>query len=135
MTTTYFRNMIAGNVFKVGSQPAFPQSYYIGLSSTTPTEAGGNVKEPSTSGTGYARVKISSLTSPSNGLVKNQSEIAFNKAEANWFPASSPATHYVIFDAKTSGHLMIYGELGKSRIIESDTYLSFPAGELTIKIV
>lgn len=135
MTTEYFRNMIIGNVFNVGSQPPLPGEYYLGLSSTTPNEKGGNIKEPDTSGTGYARIKITQLSSPENGSVKNQSELTFNKAETDWFPSGSPATHYVIFDAATDGNLVLYGALGKARTIESDTYLSFPVGELEITIV
>lgn len=56
MTTTYFLNLTAGNLFKTKTDPAIPASYYIGLSSTEPNISGGNVTEPSTSGTGYARV-------------------------------------------------------------------------------
>ena len=61
--------------------------------------------------------------------------INFQKAESDWFPAGTPATHYVIFDSATEGNLLIYGELSKPRTIESDTYLSFPAGELDITVV
>lgn len=135
MTTTYFRNIIAGNVFNVGSQPEFPAEYYIGLSSTEPNESGLNSTEPDTSGTGYTRVKLDHLSNPENGVIKNQSDISFVKAETDWFPSGSPATHYVIFDALSNGNLVIYGELKKPRTIESDTYISFPAGELTISVV
>lgn len=135
MTTTFFRNMIIGNLFNVGEQPDFPAAYYIGLSSTTPTENGENTTEPSRSGTGYSRVLITTLSNPNNGNVTNQSEITFPKAESDWFPAGTPATHYVIFDAEVDGNLLIYGELGKPRTIESDTYLSFPVGELDITVV
>lgn len=135
MNTTYFRNSIAGNVFGVGEQPAFPAKYYLGLSSTEPNESGANVKEPETSGTGYTRVALESLSAPENGMVKNTSDITFPRAVTDWFPAGTPATHYVIYDAATGGNLAIYGALGKPRTVESDTYLSFPTGELVITVV
>lgn len=56
MTTTYFLNLTAGNLFGSKKDPSIPAAYYIGLSSTAPDVSGTNVTEPSTSGTGYARV-------------------------------------------------------------------------------
>ena len=135
MNTTYCKNMVAGHVFGVGSQPQFPTEYYIGLSSTEPSEDGANVTEPSSSGSGYTRVKLDSLSGPNNGVVQNTNDVSFPKATSDWFPAGTPATHYVVFDALDGGNLIVYGALKKPRTIESDTYLSFPSGEFTVSVV
>ena len=133
MTTTFYRNMIIGNMMNISPVTEFPATYYIGLSSTEPNEAGTNSTEPS--GGGYARVALGSMDTPENGETSNSTEIDFPKAETDWFPASTPATHYVIYDQASGGNLLMYGLLTKSRIVESDTYISFPVGELTITVV
>lgn len=135
MNTTYFKNMIAGRIFNIGSQPEFPTEYYIGLSSSEPNEAGANVTEPSGSGTGYTRVKLDPLTGPENGVVQNEHDVSFPKADSDWFPPGTPATHYVVFDSISGGNLIVYGTLKKPRTIESDTYISFPTGEFSISVV
>ena len=91
MNTTYFKNVIMGNVFRTATGTALPTTYYIGLSSTAPTLEGGNVTEPSGSGTGYARVQLNSLTSPTDGVINNSAAISFPESISDWFPASAPA--------------------------------------------
>ena len=132
MTTTFYRNMIIKNMMNIAPVSDFPTTYYIGLSSTEPNETGSNVTEPS--GGGYARVALGGMTEPENGETSNSGEIDFPKAETDWFPSSAPATHYVIYDQLSEGNLLMYGLLTKSRIVESDTYISFPTGELTITV-
>ena len=46
MNTTYFLNCVAGNVFGSKADPAIPQHYYVGLSTTEPSIDGSNVSEP-----------------------------------------------------------------------------------------
>ena len=70
MNTTYFLNLVAGNVFGTKKTPAIPSNYYLGLSRTEPNVSGGNVSEPAASG-GYARIKLTNLSQPSNGVVTN----------------------------------------------------------------
>jgi len=94
--------------------------YYLGLSSTTPTVAGGNFTEPSAEA-GYKRVYIK--TSDGTGHVTypfvidsqdphsaiNRDEIHFNVATANW---GDPLTYVGIFDNNaTGGTLLAYGLL------------------------
>ena len=133
MTTTFYRNMIIKNMMNIATASDFPSIYYIGLSSTEPNESGSNATEPS--GGGYTRVALGTMGEPENGETSNATEIDFPKAETDWFPSSSPATHYVIYDQASGGNLLMYGLLTKSRIVESDTYISFPMGELTITVV
>ena len=134
MNTTYFKNLIMGNVFRTDTSVSIPSNYYIGLSSTAPGADGLNVTEPATSGTGYARVRLSSLTVPSAGVITNSAKIEFPESTANWFSASNPAIYYVIFDAATGGNLLMYNELTTSRIIEINTIATIKANSLYLQL-
>ena len=134
MNTTYFKNLIMGNVFRTNTATALPQSYYIGLSSTAPTAAGGNVSEPSSSGTGYQRVQLTSLTVPENGVIHNSEAITFPESTATWFSASDPATYYVIYDAASAGNLLMYNQLTTSRVIETSTIATIKANSLYLQL-
>lgn len=130
MVTTYFLNNIAGNIFGTKTDPALPSEYYIGLSTTAPTTAGENVTEPSTSGTGYSRVKVTSFSEPDNGAVTIEEAVAFPESTADW----GTVTHYVLYDAITGGNLLIYDPLNSSRHIDANTSVVFQQGSLTIAI-
>lgn len=136
MTTTYFKNLIMGNVFKTKTSPALPSAYYIGLSKTAPNVSGGNVSEPSSSGTGYARVKLDTtiLDVPASGTIKNKAAISFPESVTAWFPSSSPAAYYVIYDSATGGNLLMYNSLTSTRVIESDTVASIRANSLQLQL-
>lgn len=129
MNTKYFINMIAGNVFKTQTTPALPSKYYIGLSSTAPSVSGTGVTEPSAAN-GYARVELASLSAPVDGLVSNAGIIVFADSTGDW----GTVTHYVVYDAKTGGNLLFFGELTSPRTIESQTTISFKSGELNIQV-
>lgn len=134
MNTTYFKNNIMGNVFKTQTGTPTPSNYYIGLSSTAPSVTGSNVTEPTGTGTGYARVLLNSLSAPTGGVIKNQSVISFPESLTSWFPAASPATHYVIFDSATSGNLLMYNTLTNPRVIEAGTVATIKAESLYLQL-
>lgn len=134
MNTTHFKNLIMGNVFSTDTSVNVPLNYYIGLSSSEPTVEGLNVTEPSTVGTGYARVRLTSLSAPVNGVITNNNAIQFNESTADWFGANAPATHYVIYDAETGGNLLMFNELTTKRIIEVNTISTIKASSLYIQL-
>lgn len=136
MTTTYFKNLIMGNVFKTKTSPALPTTYYIGLSKTAPNVSGGNVSEPSATNTGYARVQLtaSNMGAPSNGAISNTASISFPEATATWFTSSAPASHYVIYDAKTGGNLLLYNALTATRVIEANTVATIKKDSLHLQL-
>lgn len=129
MNTTYFLNLVMGNVFKSKTSPGIPSNMYLGLSTSAPTAAGGNVTEP-TSANGYARVQLASLSVPTNGVIKNSSAYAFPESTGSW----GTITHYVVFDAATSGNLLFYGALSSPRTVEANTNLTVKQNELTITL-
>lgn len=130
MNTTYFLNLVAGNVLRTKTSPAIPSKLYLGLSSTEPTIAGGSVTEPG-GGTGYSRVELTNLSEPSNGVVTNQQSIDFEESTSAW----GTMTHYVIFDAQTGGNLCMYGRLSTSRTVEAATIMTIKAGSLSISVI
>lgn len=128
MTTTYFLNIIAGNVFNTKTSPALPGEFYLGVSTTAPNLDGTGVTEPSDAA--YARVKVTSLSEPDNGSVKNSADIPFADATEDW----GTCTHFVMYDAQTGGNLLMYGKLDKSRVVQADSQLSFLAGGLSLSL-
>lgn len=129
MNTNYFLNCVAGNVFGTKTDPAIPTTYYIGLSTTTPNTNGSGVDEHSTDA-GYARVQLTTLSEPLDGVVTNSQAINFNESTASW----GTITHFVIYDspAVDSGNLLMYGELSTPRSVETATIMTIKEGYLKL---
>lgn len=130
MNTTYFLNAVMGNLFGTKTDPSLPTTYYLGLSTTAPNKEGTGATEPSTSGTAYARVQLSNLSEPADGVITSEETITFPEATADWGTIS----HYVIYDAAASGNLLMYGPLDNSRRVEANTVVSFRPGGLTLTL-
>lgn len=132
MNTTYFLNLAAGNLFQTQTSPAIPTAYYIGLSTTSPNTSGANVNEPSTAGA-YTRVKLTSLSAPTNGVVTNNSDISWPESTSDW----GTVTSYVIYDSATvgSGNLLMYGDLSTARTVEKDTIMTIKASYLKLSVL
>ncbi len=133
--TDKIEQAILNHVF---TDPAWtpPTTLYIGLSSTTPTEAGGNITEPS--GSGYARVSTvaadwdaatgSAPATKANGAVKT-----FPAATGDWV-AGANLTYFVLFDASTAGNAVAFGALATPKPILNGDTPSFAAGSLVLKL-
>jgi len=107
-----------------------PTTHYIGLSTTTPTNTGTNVTEPT--GGSYARVAVTnnatnwpaaSARAKSNGVA-----ITFVAATASW----GTATHFVIYDAASGGTFVAWGALSGATAIGTGVQVSFAIGDLDI---
>ncbi len=131
MNTTYYLNLVAGNLFGTQKTPAVPTRYFIGLSSSTPNMNGTGVHEPSTD-SGYTRKELTSLSTPVDGVVTNELAINFDESTANW----GTITHYVIFDSEAvdSGKLLMYGELSTPRSVEAATIMTIKEGYLKLSV-
>mgnify|MGYP006962935682 CR=1 FL=1 len=127
MNTTYFLNCAAGNIFNTKTSPALPTNYYIGLSTSAPAISGSGVTEPSADA-GYARVRLTSLSEPTDGIVTNSQAINFNESTASW----GTITHFVIFDSATGGNLLMYGTLSTPRSVETATIMTIKEGYLSL---
>lgn len=117
-------------------------SYYVGLSTTTPTPTGGNFTEPSIPSGAvddegvaittneYSRVSLSGVVgSASNAITKNTAIIFFNEAEHySW----GTITHFGIFTSKTGGTPIFWGELTEPVEVPKNYIPIFRAGKLQI---
>ena len=129
MNTTYWRNKIMDDMY----QAASGNQFYIGLSSSAPSVAGGNVTEPS--GNGYTRVKISAFTAANDGSIQNTADIVFPESTGTWFPADRLATHWVMFDGAGAGaHVLSSGTLEEPIGIWRNTIVTIAAGKVVITL-
>ena len=129
MNTSYWRNKIMDDTFQSSSGNVF----YVGISGTTPTAAGGNVTEPS--GDGYARVKISAFTTAVDGQIENTNDIIFHRSNGVWFTDNAKCTHWVLFDGPgANAHLLSSGTLESPIAIPKNTVVTIGAGEITITL-
>jgi hypothetical protein len=106
---------------------------WIGLSSTTPTKAGGNVTEPS--GGAYARVQLTAAevdTAASSATTSN-AEQAFAQASADWV-AGADLTHLVLMDASSAGTFLAFKALTTAKPVLSGDTAKIPAGDLDAAI-
>lgn len=113
-----------------GAADTVPATWYVGLSTTTPTDSVGG-SEPS--GGAYARVAVTNNTTnfpaPTAGSISNGAAITFPAPTANW----GTVTHFELFDAATAGNRCYWGALGTARTINNgDSAPSFAVGALTI---
>lgn len=111
--TTTVKNKVLNML--VGKDSDYP-NVFVGLSSTKPDSAGGNISEPP-AGTGYGRVLIGSnnasasqkFSSPSGGRVANDEYIYFPESSDAW---GDPLTHFFLTTSEMgSGTIIGYGEL------------------------
>lgn len=109
---------------------------YIALSSTTPTEAGGNFTEPSSGS--YARVSTTSAdwaaatgTAPASKATSTTK--TFPTATGDWVSGAN-LTHFGIYSASTSGTLLAWGALTVAKPVLNGDTASFASGSLVLKL-
>lgn len=136
MITNYAANRVLQALCGKASSITLGQTAYVGLSTTTPTAAGGNVTEPS--GNGYSRVMLGNCSqsytqkmgTPSGGAVSNTEIIYCTEATGAW----GTITHFCIYDALTGGNLLAYGALTTAIIPTANTIPIIRVGELNISL-
>lgn len=128
-------NSLFGKTSNFGVLASAP-TIYVALSSTAPTETGTNVTEPSAGA--YARVSTSAgdwnaATSADPSVVTNANAITFPAATADWV-SGSDLTHFVLYDASTSGNVLGSGALTTAKAVLDGDTVSFAAGDLSISL-
>ncbi len=125
--STYLANAMLDHIF--GKTPYTPPDHiHVGLSTTLPTDAGGNVTPPS--GNGYARVE----TDPADWddsdarAITNVNDITFPQASGPW----GTITHFALYDS--SDNFLGWGELTSPRAIVNLDTPSFAAGLLIAQL-
>ena len=106
----------------------FSTSTYIALSTTAPTDAGGNVTEPSTAN-GYKRMQATAMGKASNKQITNTDIIFFPESlNTGW----GTITHFALYSAQTGGTPYYYGQLTTPVEVPAGYVPIFRAGALTI---
>lgn len=108
-----------------------PSTLYFALFTTAPNDDASGTE---VSAGGYARKGITNnstnFPASSSGSKTNNTIISFNQATASW----GTVTHFAIFDALTSGNMLLWGELSSSKAINSGDTASFAASSLTFSL-
>lgn len=128
MNSMYWINKIMDTVYTNAGM-----EFWIGLSSTEPTVDGENISEPE--GGSYSRVKISVFSEPEYGAVRNEYAIRFAKSTSIWFPESSPAQYWVLFDGNDSdANFLSSGALDTPKVVGANSTLVIMAGTLSFAL-
>lgn len=119
----YLENEILDHILGTGAY-TMPSTVYVGLSTGSFND---NNSGTELSGSNYARKSIS-FGAASSGTASNDAAVEFNAATGSWGTVS----HFGIFDALTSGNLLIHGALTASKAIESGDILKIAIGDMDI---
>ena len=127
----YLENQILNHLLRTGSYTK-PSTIYVGLYSAAPSDSGGGTE---ISGNGYARVQVgpgdSSWGAPSggNGTTTNLAAVSFpTPTGSGW----GTVTHFALFDAATSGNMLMWGALDAPQVVGAGNTLTIPIGGLTV---
>lgn len=120
--SNYLENEILDHTLGTGSF-TMPTAY-VSLHTANPDEDASGTE---VSGGSYAR-QTCAFDAASGGSASNTSDESFTN-----MPAAT-VTHFGIWDASTSGNMLLYGALDTSKTTTSGDTLSFTAGNLTITV-
>jgi len=123
--TNYLETEILDHVF-AGAAYSAPGTLYIGLFTAISDGEAGSVTE--VSGDAYARQTMAFTTS--GATTSNNAAVEFPTATGSW----GTITHVGIFDASTSGNLMVYATLTASKAITTGDVFRVPSGDLDITL-
>jgi hypothetical protein len=101
-----------------------PSAVYVALYTVAPTDAGGGTQ---VTGGSYAR-QVATFTASSGGATSNDSNIDFTNMPAATVVAVG------IFDALTSGNLLLWGTLTTNKTTDAGDTLRIATGDLDISI-
>ena len=105
--------------------PTRPTAWYVGLFTAAPGEAGGGTE---ISGSGYARQTVTFTVS--GNLATNNAAIEWPTATGSW----GTITHVAVFDALTTGNMLVYATLTASKTISTGDVLRIPSGDLDVTL-
>jgi len=119
----YLENEILDHILRNAAYtPA--STVYIGLSTGSFNDDNSGTE---LSGNGYTRKAIA-FDAASGGATDNTSSVDFDAATGSWGSVS----HYGLFDASSSGNLLIHGAFSAAKTVASGDILRIAAGELDI---
>jgi hypothetical protein len=106
---------------------------YVALFTAAPSDTGGGTEATYTS---YARVSTAAsdwnaATGTSPTTIDNANEIAFPTSTGG---GTETMTHFGLYDASTSGNLLVWGSLDTSKSVASGDTPKFAAGDLNVTL-
>ena len=119
----YLENEILDHILGTGAY-TMPSTVYVGLSTGSFNDDNSGTE---LTGNNYARESIS-FGAAASGTASNDAAVEFNAATGSWGTVS----HFGIFDALTSGNLLIHGALTASKVIETGDILKIAIGDMDI---
>jgi len=119
----YLENEILDHILGTGAY-TMPTTVYVGLSTGS---FGDDNSGTELSGSGYARQSIS-FGAAASGTASNDAAVEFPAATGSWGTVS----HFGIFDAASSGNLLIHGALTASKVIDTGDILKIAIGDMDI---
>lgn len=119
----YLENEILDHILGTGAY-TMPTTVYVGLSTGSFNDDNSGTE---LSGSGYAR-KSATFSAAASGTTSNSAAIEFDAATGSWGTVS----HFGIFDALTSGNLLIHGAFSASKSVTTGDILRISAGDLDI---
>tara|TARA_R100001594_G_scaffold133502_1_gene174245 strand:+ start:1201 stop:1587 length:387 start_codon:yes stop_codon:yes gene_type:complete len=119
----YLENEILDHILSVGSL-TMPANIYVGLSTGSFSDDNSGTE---LSGSGYTRKEITFAAASSASSASNAT-VTFPTATGSWGAVS----HWGIFDASSSGNLLVHGAFASSKTIASGDVLRINSGDLTV---
>lgn len=119
----YLENKILDHVLGTAAYTA-PTTVYVGLATASFADDNSGTE---LTGNNYSRVSAA-FDAASGGTTDNTSAIEFAAATGTWGTVS----HFGIFDAASSGNLLIHGAFSTGKLISSGDVLKISAGDLDI---
>ena len=121
--TNYLENKLIDHFLGTASY-TMPTDVYVALFTVSPGESGGGTE---VTGGSYAR-QIATFSAASSGATSNDSNIDFTG-----MPAATTVA-IGIFDALTSGSMLLYGTLTTNKTTDAGDTLRIATGDLDISI-
>jgi hypothetical protein len=119
----YLENEILDHILGTGSY-TMPTTVYVGLATGS---FGDDASGSELTGNNYSRVSAS-FSAASGGTTSNSAAVEFAAATGSWGSVS----HFGIFDAASSGNLLIHGAFSAAKTIASGDILRIAAGDLDV---
>ena len=121
--TNYLENKLIDHFLGTTSY-TMPADVYVALFTVAPSDAAGGTE---VTGGSYAR-QIATFTAASSGATSNDSNVDFTG-----MPAATTVA-IGIFDALTSGNMLLYGTLTTNKTTDAGDTLRIATGDLDISI-
>jgi len=119
----YLENEILDHILGTGAY-TMPTNVYVGLSTGSFNDDNSGTE---LSGSGYTR-KVITFNAAASATADNDAAVEFPAATGSWGTVS----HFGLFDASSSGNLLVHGAFTTGKAIASGDILKIPAGDLDI---